>query len=56
MKKGLALLYRHFARLGLEMHIGRGKMASKMECIFSHPSASLILDYLPYLPQAIMKK
>ena len=24
MTRGLALLYRHFGRLGLEMHIGRG--------------------------------
>ena len=34
MTRGIALLYCHFGRLGLEMHIGRGTAASKMEFIF----------------------
>jgi hypothetical protein len=37
MKRGLALLYHHFERLGLEMHIGRGTTTSKTECIFFPP-------------------
>ena len=37
MQRGLALLYRQFSRLGLEMHIGRGTTASKTECVFFPP-------------------
>ena len=37
MTKGLALLHRHFDRLGLEMHIGRGENSSKTECVFFPP-------------------
>ena len=37
MMKGLTLLYRHFGRLGLKMHIGRGTTESKTECIFFPP-------------------
>ncbi len=37
MTRGLALLYRHFGRLGLEMHIGRRTTASKTECVFFPP-------------------
>ena len=30
----LSLIYNHFVKFGLEMHIGRGSKASKTECIF----------------------
>ena len=49
MTKGLTLIYRHFARLGLEMHIGRGTTASKMECIF-FPPPGFFNSHLPTLP------
>ena len=55
MKRGLALLYHHFGRLGLEMHIGRGSAALKTECIFSLPQASLTLAYLPFQLQAMKR-
>ena len=37
MKKGLDLIFTHFARFGLEMHIGRGRTKSKTECVFFPP-------------------
>jgi hypothetical protein len=37
MAQGLALVYCHFGRLGLEMHIGRGETPSKTECVFFPP-------------------
>ena len=37
MEKGLNLIFSHFARLGLEMHIGRGDVDSKTECVFFPP-------------------
>ena len=37
LKRGLNLIYQHFARFGLEMHIGKGKKASKTECVFFPP-------------------
>ena len=49
MTRGLALLYRHFGRLGLEMHIGRGTAALKTECVFS-PPPSFFDSCLPSLP------
>ncbi len=49
MTRGLALLYRHFGRLGLEMHIGRGTTASKTECIF-FPPPGFFDSRLPFLP------
>ena len=33
LKKGLNLVYKHFARFGLEMHIGKGETKSKTECV-----------------------
>ncbi len=33
LKKGLTLIHKHFERLGLEMHIGRGENPSKTERI-----------------------
>ena len=35
--KGLALIHSHFARLGLEVHIGRNGDPSKIECVFFPP-------------------
>jgi hypothetical protein len=39
MTQGLALVHKHFERLGLEMHIGIGRNAApfKTECIFFPP-------------------
>jgi hypothetical protein len=37
LEKGMELIYHHFGRFGLEMHIGRGTLTSKTECIFFHP-------------------
>ncbi len=56
MTQGLALLYQHFGKLGLEMHIGRGTTASKTKCVFIPPQASLILAYLLCLPQVMTRR
>ena len=40
--RGLNLFYQHFARFGLEMHIGKGKEASKTKCVFFPPPGFLI--------------
>jgi len=37
LQQGMELVYRHFARFGMEMHIGRGSSESKTECVFSPP-------------------
>ena len=37
MIKGLNLIYHHFARFGLEMHIGHDGKESKTECVFFPP-------------------
>ena len=34
LTRGLNLIYQHFARFGLEMHIGKVNKASKTECVF----------------------
>ena len=34
---GLSLIYSHFTRFGLEMHVGRENKASKTECVFFPP-------------------
>ena len=41
MTRGLALVHKHFGRLGLEMHIGRNDAPSKTECIFFPPPGFL---------------
>ena len=46
MAKGLNLVYEHFARLGLEMHIGRDGTASKTECVF-FPSPNFFRNIVP---------
>ena len=37
LTRGLYLIYSHFTRFGLEMHVGRGEKLSKTECIFFTP-------------------
>ncbi len=37
MARGLALIHKHFARFGLEMHIGQAGAQSKTECVFFPP-------------------
>jgi hypothetical protein len=39
--KGLTLIHSHFARFGLEVHIGRNGDPSKTECIFFPPPPML---------------
>ena len=34
LTKGVQLIYEHFKRFGLEMHIGKGAKSSKTECVF----------------------
>ena len=33
LERGISLIYPHFTRFGLEMHIGKEKKASKTECV-----------------------
>ncbi len=49
MTQGLALIYRHFSRLGLEMLIGGGENPSKTECVF-FPSPGFFDLHIPTLP------
>ena len=37
LSQGMTLVHRHFARFGLEMHIGRNGGKSKTECVFFPP-------------------
>ena len=37
LRRGMELIYYHFARFGLEMHIGRDTSESKTECVFFPP-------------------
>ena len=37
LTRGLNLIYQHFTRFGLEMHIVKGKKASKTKCVFFPP-------------------
>jgi hypothetical protein len=37
LKRGMELIFHHFGRFGLEMHIGRGTSLSKTECVFFPP-------------------
>jgi hypothetical protein len=46
---GLDLIHKHFARFGLEMHIGREGSPSKTECVFFPPPGFFYL-HLPALP------
>jgi hypothetical protein len=49
MTRGLALVYCHFGRLGLEMHIGQREIPSKTECVF-FPPPSFFDSHMPALP------
>jgi hypothetical protein len=46
LMKGMELIYHHFCRFGMKMHIGRGTSQSKTECVFSPP---LVLPTLAML-------
>ena len=37
LKRGMELIFHHFGRFGLEMHIGQGASPSKTECVFFPP-------------------
>jgi len=37
LQRGMELVCRHFARFGMEMHIGRGSSESKTKCVFFPP-------------------
>jgi hypothetical protein len=37
LQRGIELIYCHFGRFGLEIHIGRGASTSKTGCIFFPP-------------------
>ena len=37
LTRGLTLIYQHFTRFGIEMHMGKGRKASKTECVFFPP-------------------
>jgi hypothetical protein len=50
LTKELDLIYKHFARFGLEMHIRREGSPSKTECIFFPPS-EFFNSHLPTLQQ-----
>ena len=41
LRRGPNLIYQHFAKFGLDMHIGKGKKASKTECVFFPPPGFL---------------
>ena len=40
LQRGIELIFHHFARFGLEIHIGRGALESKTECVFPPPLSS----------------
>ena len=35
--RDLTLIYHHFTRFGIEMHVGNGRKASRTECVFFPP-------------------
>ena len=37
LKRGMELIFHHFGRFGLEMHIGQGSSLSKTECVSPPP-------------------
>jgi hypothetical protein len=52
LMKGMELIYHHFSRFGIEMHIGRGTSQSKTECVFFPPlSSSNTCNPMLELPQ-----
>ena len=40
LKRGMELIFHHFGRFGLEMHIRRGASPSKTKCVFFPPPSS----------------
>ena len=46
LERGLTLIYSHFNRFGLEIHIGRGEKASKTKFIFFTPPGFLGRNYI----------
>jgi hypothetical protein len=42
LSKGMNLVFKHFTRFGLEMHIGRNGGESKTECVFYPPPQILL--------------
>ena len=51
LKRGLTLIYHHFTRFGLEMHVGKGKIASKTECVFLLPPLLFLAERLNFCPK-----
>ena len=41
LTRGLTLIYHHFTRFSLEMHVGKGKKNSKTDCVFFPPPGFL---------------
>ncbi len=41
MGQELVLIYKHFVRFGLKMHVGRAGAQSKMECVSPPPTSSI---------------
>ena len=41
LEKGMTLIFHHFAKFGLQMHIGRNGEMSKTECVFFPPPSIL---------------
>ena len=37
LTRGLTLIYHHFTRFGLEMHVGKGNKVPKTKCVFFPP-------------------
>ncbi len=48
--KEMNLVFHHFARFGLEMHIGQNGSESKTECVFFPPPSSVINGSYPPPP------
>ena len=51
---GMELIYQHFGRFGLDMHIGQGTSESKTECVFfPHPNSANTLTTKTQLPRQL---
>ena len=54
--KGVKLIYEHFKKFGLEMHIGRGAKPSKTECVFFlTPVFFKLKQILPAMEDGVIK-
>ena len=47
LKRGMELIFHHFGRFGLEMHIGQGSSLSKTECVSPPPPSSFNMHNMP---------